>query len=367
LYFENVDISTIGDLFTKLEDTIRETKEEVLQSTRAIPHELMASDLKHLVLLADGHIHGMKWAIKKYREKEQLCNFIEGRYIAILAHALRDYVSPFMTVAEYLSVYGKDPSVKQLAKEPGRVSILKSLADQLEGIIVTGANQTRLRGIGHNYYSLVALQKLGHMVGHAKTLVRCAMRLDDTPSVLLNDVSVTLETLSRYMPKNVYNFTVPVEDRSFEQYFTSICNNVRTYRRQFDDLISKLLVFCEQEDLKDTTSCTKEGQKVEPGKVPSKKAIQAYLTLKAFGCSQERVAAIMTEQLKCEKPLTQGQISRWKDECETWLEANGLNVFPPEMIKKVTTMDPNILDMGARTDGRISGDPRHKAKADPDE
>ena len=38
-----------------------------------------------------------------------------------------------------------------------------------------------------------------------------------------------------------------------------------------------------------------------------------------------------------------------------------------EMIKKVTTMDPNILDMGARTDGRISGDPRHKAKADPDE
>ena len=111
---------------------------------------------------------------------------------------------------------------------------------------------------------------------------------------------------------------------------------------------------------------TETGQKVSLVKEPSKIAMQAYLTLKSLGCSQKKCAEIMTKKLKRKKPLSQGQISKWNSECVAWLKANNLEVFPSEMTNKIITMAPNILDMGARTDGKRTGDPRHKKLVDPD-
>jgi len=104
-----------------------------------------------------------------------------------------------------------------------------------------------------------------------------------------------------------------------------------------------------------------EGRKSQSIKAPSKDAIRAYLLLKSLGCSQAKAAEIMSGKLK--RTLTQGCISRYKTQCERWLKANGLDVFPPDIRPDIPRLSPDKLGMGARTDGRRTGDPRHKRSA----
>lgn len=96
-------------------------------------------------------------------------------------------------------------------------------------------------------------------------------------------------------------------------------------------------------------------------KEPSKEAVQAYKLYYGSGESQTEVAKIMTRKLK--KPISQGQVSKWVNQYIEWAKANNISI--PEK-PTIINMDSNKLSMGARTDGRGTGDPRHKATVDPD-
>lgn len=103
-------------------------------------------------------------------------------------------------------------------------------------------------------------------------------------------------------------------------------------------------------------------------KEPSKTAITAYLLRVTLGWKQQDIAEHMTNELKPKKPFQQYHISRWEKEARAWLKANNLDVFPTYMTTNILTMDPKKLELGARTDGRITGDPRREKKKidDPD-
>lgn len=89
-------------------------------------------------------------------------------------------------------------------------------------------------------------------------------------------------------------------------------------------------------------------------KEPSKEAAQAYKLYYGSGESQTEVAKIMTGKLK--KPISQGQVSKWVNQYIEWAKANNISI--PEK-PTIINMDSNKLSMGARTDGRGTGDPRH--------
>ena len=100
-----------------------------------------------------------------------------------------------------------------------------------------------------------------------------------------------------------------------------------------------------------------EENKPKSFQIPSKEANQAY---KLYGIynNQTEVAKIMTKELK--RPVAQGQVSRWVKQVEEWRKIEDL---PTDEYKKPDTIvDSDILDQGARTDGRRTGDPRHSKK-----
>jgi len=97
-------------------------------------------------------------------------------------------------------------------------------------------------------------------------------------------------------------------------------------------------------------------------KEPSKKAIQAYLLYKSTSWSQTVCAEYMNKELKPKVPFRQDSISRLVTEAKNWLEASGLDVFPKHMTTNILIMDPYKLEMGARQDGKITGDPHHMKK-----
>jgi len=130
-----------------------------------------------------------------------------------------------------------------------------------------------------------------------------------------------------------------------------------------------ILERCEDEQkVIDKPTEAKVGNDTKTIKAPSKEAIQAYMAKIATGYTQTKLAKEMTKLLKPKpkKPIEQWQVHRWIKDCVKWLKANNLDVFPDEITKDIITMDPSILDMGARTDGRTTGDPRHKKLDDPD-
>ena len=159
-----------------------------------------------------------------------------------------------------------------------------------------------------------------------------------------------------FRPRNIYDRIIPhVSD--IAQEYSTIFHNLRFKVEAESEMQKQQSTEESQEEPEQKTASVKE---------PSKIAMQAYLTLKSLGCSQKKCAEIMTKKLKRKKPLSQGQISKWNSECVAWLKANNLDVFPTEMTKKIITMNPHILDMGARTDGKTTGDERHKKLVDPD-
>jgi len=117
-----------------------------------------------------------------------------------------------------------------------------------------------------------------------------------------------------------------------------------------------------------TVSDATRGKRRKRIKEPSREAIRAYQLRMATGWTQEVCAEIMTRELKPKKRFEQYQICRLEEEAREWLKANNLDVFPAEMTTNILTMDPKKLEIGARMDGKITGDPRHTKKKvkDPD-
>lgn len=111
---------------------------------------------------------------------------------------------------------------------------------------------------------------------------------------------------------------------------------------------------------------THQHQQVKPIKKPSKEAVQAYKLYTTISSSQAEVAKIMTKKLKPKKPFQQWQISRWYHEVKNLYKAHGLPVDSDSPKGATVVVDPTKIDMGARTDGRGTGDQRHKATVDPD-
>jgi hypothetical protein len=91
---------------------------------------------------------------------------------------------------------------------------------------------------------------------------------------------------------------------------------------------------------------------------PTKEANQAYQAYYGTRCSQEKVAEIMTEQLH--RKIEQWQVSRWIKQVKQWRSANGLPIDETGKKSTEVAFDPDVLDMGKRTDGRV----RHR---DPDQ
>jgi hypothetical protein len=93
-------------------------------------------------------------------------------------------------------------------------------------------------------------------------------------------------------------------------------------------------------------------------KKPSKEAIEAYSLVVLRGFRQTNAAKMMTREHK--RKIEQYQIFRWVEQVKKYYEAVGLPVESPQSKPNVITTDPNVLDMGERTDGKRAGDPRHK-------
>ena len=77
--------------------------------------------------------------------------------------------------------------------------------------------------------------------------------------------------------------------------------------------------------------------------------------------TQQEIADTMTKQ---GFPATQGQVSKWLAAVEKYLKAGGLIPTVDELKKPEThTVDPAIIDMGARQDGRT---PHQRPRQDDD-
>jgi len=104
----------------------------------------------------------------------------------------------------------------------------------------------------------------------------------------------------------------------------------------------------------------RDADKTKPVKELSKEAKQAYQLVCLMGKKQADAAKIMTEELN--RSIKQGQISRWVKQVKKSYKANGLPVESAKSKPNIIPTDPDILNMGLRTDGKTTGDPRHKRR-----
>lgn len=82
-------------------------------------------------------------------------------------------------------------------------------------------------------------------------------------------------------------------------------------------------------------------------KQPKPEAIAAYRLWSLCGWPQQRIADQLTENFK--RPFDQGSVSRMLRQAKEFLEAGG--VLPPvSEVKSVESVDPKVIDMGARQD-----------------
>ena len=149
--------------------------------------------------------------------------------------------------------------------------------------------------------------------------------------------------------------------------------NVDSFEKYKDDLIfeqdiegtlrsalyaTKEILEVQTEKSKQTVSSSgtvNNESKEKSKKEPSKKAAQAYQLYYGTGKTQTEVAKIMT--LKFREPVSQGQVSRWVNSYKEWRKSEGILIDDK---KPKIIVNSDILDKGPRTDGRITGDPRHK-------
>jgi hypothetical protein len=82
---------------------------------------------------------------------------------------------------------------------------------------------------------------------------------------------------------------------------------------------------------------------------PPPKAFQAWQIRELVGISKQgEIANTMTQQ---GIPATQGQVSKWLKAVEDWRTAGGLMPNVGTLEGEPQSVDPHILDMGARQDG----------------
>jgi hypothetical protein len=108
-----------------------------------------------------------------------------------------------------------------------------------------------------------------------------------------------------------------------------------------------------------TNAAEQDAMQTQKVKEPPKEAKQAYKLYYGAGITQEAVAERMSKTLK--KPVSQGQVSKLLKQYKKWRAAEGI---PVDDDKPTIIVNSEILDIGARTDGRLTGDPRHKKNAD---
>jgi len=125
------------------------------------------------------------------------------------------------------------------------------------------------------------------------------------------------------------------------------------------------LPISEQVEKISIVSLAREKEKSEDKKSvkePPKEAAQAYKLYYSLGEKQQRIAEIMSKELK--RPVSQGQVSRWLKQYKEWRESVGLPV--EKQADPVHNIAPARLELGERTDGYRMGDPRHKRTTDED-
>jgi hypothetical protein len=95
---------------------------------------------------------------------------------------------------------------------------------------------------------------------------------------------------------------------------------------------------------------------------PSRDAFTAYRVYKIAGKSQKETAKMLTVELR--RSVSQGQVSRWCKRVAKWIEAGGL--LPKEFTGSTTvqTVDPDVIDMGKRSDGHTPRQRDRKRDAD---
>jgi len=140
-----------------------------------------------------------------------------------------------------------------------------------------------------------------------------------------------------------------------------LCRAVCLYLQSYDNQYSFKDV---QGTIDSALRAVEVEQPSKPVNKPSKEAIQAYKLLGAVSSNQTEVAKLMSKILK--RPIAQWQISRWNKQCKNFLKANDMKGFASDQKLDIVSVDPSTLDMGPRTDGKRSGDPRNKKKKDPD-
>jgi len=99
----------------------------------------------------------------------------------------------------------------------------------------------------------------------------------------------------------------------------------------------------------------------KPAKRPVKRAFQAYWVGRVLGTSNQ--TEIAAEMVRRGSRATQGQVQRWLKAVEEWRAAGGILPTVEELSAQPQAVDPAILDMGARQDGRT---PRQRPRRDPD-
>lgn len=97
-----------------------------------------------------------------------------------------------------------------------------------------------------------------------------------------------------------------------------------------------------------------------PARRPPKIAFRAWYVRDVLGvATQQQIADEMTRQ---GSPVTQGQVSKWLAAVEEYRKAGGILPTLDELNKADTdTVDPAIIEMGARLDGRT---PRQRPRPD---
>ncbi len=94
---------------------------------------------------------------------------------------------------------------------------------------------------------------------------------------------------------------------------------------------------------------------------PPDKAFQAWQLRELVGISKQgEIADIMTKQ---GIPATQGQVSKWLKAVDEWRAAGGVMPEVGTLDGQPQSVDPDILDMGARQDGLT---PRQRPRRDSD-
>ena len=158
--------------------------------------------------------------------------------------------------------------------------------------------------------------------------------------------------------------TIPSElvmaGRAFEGAFTEEHQEVAEVARRIGQVIGCRSLGKEEAARQTEAEGSSIGKPPKPPRLPSKKAFQAWSVRALLGITDQ--TEIAEEMTRRETKATQGQVSKWLRAVEKYQAAGG--ILPDvTTIGKPQSVDPDVLDMGARQDHRT---PRQRERRDPD-